>query len=139
MIVIDGVEVFFVNATVEFKNQIKMIETDMHFITIASATAKDVLVEDYEFTEPVHVINDHMMHRLIKFTLPPGTLQEIIYKISRIYVEVLKNYSKEAEVCCKGWEYLYLKKLFIFEGNLISMGVVGEEARHTVSHNTTEG
>lgn len=115
-------------SVIQYGETVKEFETDMNFVTIASASdAKDVLIEDYEFTEKTHVFIDYMMHRLIQFDLPPMSLKEMILNISKIYTEIFKKYSKEANVCCTGYEFLYLKNLKIHPDNVISLKIDHKE------------
>lgn len=108
-------------SVLKFDDPVKIFETDMNFVTIASAYAKDVFIEDYQFTETTHVFIDYPMTRLITFDLEPMSLQELIWNISKIYTEIFKKFHKEAKVCCTGYEFLYLKKLRVHNDNIISL------------------
>lgn len=104
-----------------YGDPVKEFDTDMNFVTIASAEAKDVKIEDYEFKETTHVFIDFTMHRLIEFDLQPMKLSEAVFNISKIYMEIFKAFGAQAEVCCDGHEYLYLKKLKVHPDNVISL------------------
>lgn len=106
---------------VQYGDPIKEFDTNMNFVTIASAQVKDVKIEDYEFTEPMHIFIDYMMHRLIVFDLPPMKLNELIFNISKIYNEISTKLKVEAAICCEGYEFLYLKKIKIHPDNVISL------------------
>lgn len=106
---------------IKFEEPIKEFETYMNFVTIASAYPKDVLIEDYQFTETTHVFIDYPMTRLITFDLEPMSLKEMIWNISSIYTQIFKKFNKEAKVCCSGYEFLYLKKLRVHADNIISL------------------
>lgn len=113
---------------IQFSEPIKQFEMDMNFVTIASAQPKDVLAEDYDFTETSHVFIDYPMTRLITFNLQPMSLKEMIWNISKIYTEIFKSFTKEAKVCCNGYEFLYLKKLRVHNDNVISI-VIDEKVQ----------
>lgn len=108
-------------SVLKFDEPIKTFETYMNFVTIASAYAKDVFIEEYQFTEKTRVFIDYPMTRLIAFDLEPMSLQEMIWNISKIYTEIFKKFIKEARVCCNGYEFLYLKKLRVHNDNIISL------------------
>lgn len=101
----------------------KEFETDLNFVTIASAFPQDVLIEDYQFKEASHIHINFLMHNPIQFDLPAMSLKELIWNISKIYMEIFKSYKKEARVCCSGHEFLYLKKINIHPGNIISLTI----------------
>lgn len=135
MVKILGTDVWFITQNyskpetlVQFGDTIKEFNMDFNFVTIASAQPKDVLMEEeYQFTEPVHVFIDYMITRLIQFTLPPMSIKELIWNISRIYTEIFKSFSKEAKVCCQGYEFLYLKKVKIHNDNVVSLSIDQKE------------
>lgn len=124
-----GTEVIFAyqnyhkpETVIQFGESIKEFEMDIKFITAASYnTPEDIKTDDYEFTEPMHIFIDYMMHRLIQFTLPPMSLRNMIWNISKIYVEIFKKFPDQAVVCCSGYEYLHLHKLRVHNDNVISL------------------
>lgn len=115
-------EVLFLSDKPEYPEVEKEFESNLNFVTIASAYSKDILIEDYQFTGST-VIIDYLMHRLIKFDLPSMSLKELIWNISKIYVEIFKSYKKEAKVCCSGYEFLYLKKIRVHKNNTITLEI----------------
>lgn len=118
------------NTTVAFLNEDdhsfpvnKIIETNLHLLTIAAGEAKDIKIEDVIFSEDMQVYICYPMHRTIFFELKADNMQNFIYKISKIYADVFKSYRAEASVCCRGYEFLYITKIRIHENRILSIGV----------------
>lgn len=118
-----GMEVIFFTEEYDFKNPVKAISTDLNFVTISSASAKDVKVEDHAFDKPVTVVSEYIKDKGLKMELPAGTFQEIIWNASIILVEIFKTYATDSGRPLKGFEFLYLKKIKIYKGNILEFRI----------------
>lgn len=123
-VLIFDTEVFFTSHSEWSNNPVKTIKTDINFVTISSAYAKDVKIEDYIFDKPVTVITDYLKGKTIHFTLSSvSNLKEVIWNASKIYVEMFKKYATPEGRPLKGYEFLYLRKVKIYKDNLIELKI----------------
>ena len=120
-------EVLFTKEKINLEKAEREFETDLNFVTIASAQPNDIFLSkeyaDYQFKETSHIHINFLMHDPIQFELPAMSLKELIWNISKIYVEVFQKFRKEARVCCSGHEFLYLNKINIHSNNIVSLTV----------------
>lgn len=119
-----GVKVMFVSTEVGFTVSEKLINTDLSVVTIASATAKDVNVEDVEITDikSIFIVNEN--HETIMFQLYVSNLKELIFEASKIYVEILKgSHSK----ILKGFEFTYFSEVNFYKDNMISLVAIKKQ------------
>lgn len=108
---------------IQYGEPLKEFKTNINFMTTASSESKYIKLEDYEFTETTHIFIDFIMHRLIEFDLPAMKLNELVFNISKIYTEIFYRFNQEAEICCDGYDFLYLEKVKVHPYNVISLKI----------------
>lgn len=113
-------DVIFMNEDLEFSERIKTFTTDINVVTISSVEAKDIKVEEYKLEGEQKICLNFPLHRTIIFKVEVKNLQDLLSRVSQLYVEIMKNYSEQADVCCSGFEHLYIKEIRIHKDNEVS-------------------
>lgn len=117
-------KVLLVNQGIVYPHIEKVIDTNLSIVTIASAYAKDVLIEDHEFENELNIFldNDDEIHRTMFFKLKVSSLKELIFETCKIYIESFKT-QPEPLIVKQGFEYLYIEKVEIRKNDMITFKV----------------
>lgn len=116
-----GIKVLFIPVEVIYGNINKKIDCLLSVITIANADLSELSVEDYKFEKNQNIFIEHELHETIFFGLKVADLKELIFESCKIYAEILKNNS--AKAISKGWQYLYIEEINLYEENIISLKI----------------